>query len=126
MSKKVLVVEDNPQNMAVMLMTLKPQGYTLLEAADGEAALRTVESEKPDLVLLDIQLPDMNGIEVIKRLRQMPEFRSNPIIAVTAYAMKGDKEIAIEAGCDAYLAKPFSIYELRRVVDDTLSQHQKD
>ncbi len=124
MSKKVLVVEDNPQNMTVILMTLKPQGHTLLEAADGEAALRVVESEKPDLVLLDIQLPDMDGIEVIRRLRQMPEFGSNPIVAVTAYAMKGDKEKAIEAGCDAYVAKPFSIYELRRVVDEMLSQHQ--
>jgi len=124
MPKKVLIVEDNPQNMTVILMTLRPQGHTLLEATDGETALRMVESERPDLVLLDIQLPDMNGIEVLRRLRQMPEFDGNPIVAVTAYAMKGDKEKAIEAGCNAYVAKPFSIYELRRVVDEMLSQHQ--
>ena len=126
MSKKILVVEDNPQNMTVILMTLRRPGYTLLKAVDGEEALKVADREKPDLILIDIQLPKIDGLEVIRRLRQMPAFSHVPIIALTAYAMRGDKERIIGAGCDAYLAKPFSIHELRRVVVEMLLQHQKD
>ena len=90
MSKKILVVEDNPQNMKIALMVLRPHGYTLLEAIDGNEALEIAISNKPDLVLMDMQLPNMSGLEVTKKLRQMPAFSHIPIIAVTAYAMKGD------------------------------------
>ena len=120
MSQKILIVEDNPQSMGVILMTLRGQGYTLLEAVDGDEALKVADREKPDLILTDIQLPRIDGLEVTRRLRQMPALSHIPIIALTAYAMKGDEEKAIEAGCDAYLAKPFHIHELRSVVAEML------
>jgi len=117
MPKKILIVEDNPQSMKVLMMALRPHGYTLLEAADGEEALKVVSSgERPDLIIMDIQLPKIDGLEVTRRLRQMPEFSHIPIIAVTAHAMKGDKEKIVGAGCDAYLPKPISTRELPRVV----------
>ncbi len=108
MSEKILIAEDNPQNMTVIIMTLRQRGYTLLEATDGEETLKVAEKETPDLILMDIQLPKINGLEVTRRLRQMPAFSHVPIIALTAYAMKGDEERIIAAGCDAYLAKPLS------------------
>ena len=121
MPKKILIVEDNPQNMKVILMTLRPHDYTLLEATDGERALEIAVRDKPGLIIMDIQLPKMNGLEVTRRLRQMPDFTHLPIIAITAYVMKGDKEKAIEAGCDAYLPKPISTRELPKVVAEMLS-----
>ena len=91
MSKKILIVEDNPQNMKVIMMALRPHGYSLLEATDGEEALEIATREKPDFILMDIQLPEMSGIEAMKRIKEKDE-RGNPIVALTAYAMKGDKE----------------------------------
>jgi len=120
MSEKILIVEDNPQNMMVILMTLRGQGYTLLEAVDGEEALKVADREKPDLILMDIRLPKIDGLEVTRRLRQMPTLSRIPIIALTAYAMNGDEERVIEAGCDAYLTKPFHIHELRSAVAEML------
>ncbi len=120
MTKKILIVEDNPQNMKIALMVLRPHGYTLLEATDGDEALEMAVSNKPDLILMDMQLPKVSGLEVTKRLRQMPGFSHIPIIAVTAYAMKGDDERIIKAGCDAYLPKPINTRELPRVVSEML------
>lgn len=120
MNEKVLVVEDNAQNMMVTTMALKTLGYMLFEAMDGEEALRVAEREKPDLVLLDLQIPKVEGLEVVKRMRKMPGLEKVPVIAVTAFAMKGDRDRAINAGCSGYLAKPFSIHELRRVVSEML------
>ena len=120
MTKKILIVEDNPQNMKIALMVLRPHGYTLLEATDGNEALEIAVSNKPDLILMDMQLPKVSGLEVTKRLRQMPGFSHIPIIAVTAYAMKGDDERIIKAGCDAYLPKPINTRELPRVVSEML------
>jgi len=120
MNEKILIVEDNPQNMGVILMTLRGRGYTLLEAVDGEEALKVAEREKPDLILIDIKLPKIDGLEVTRRLRQMPAFSHIPIIALTAYAMKGDGEMIIGAGCDAYLTKPFHIHRLRSTVAEML------
>ena len=126
MSKKILIVEDNPKNMGVILMTLRGRGYTLLEAVDGEEALKVADREKPDLILMDIQLPKIDGLEVTRRLRQIAAFSHVPIIALTAYAMRGDKERITGAGCDAYLAKPLSIHELRSAVAEMLpSRKQK-
>lgn len=122
MSARILVVEDNPMNMKVVLMTLKRQGYTLLEAVDGEEALEVATREKPDLILMDIQLPKMDGLEVTRRLRQMPEFEQTPIIALSAYAMKGDRERGMEAGFDDYLSKPVNTRELPKVIEDMLSK----
>ncbi len=126
MPEKILIVEDNPQNMKVVMMALRPHGYTLLQATDGEEALEITVSEKPDLIIMDVQLPKVSGLEVTRRLRQMPGFSHIPIIAVTAYAMKGDREKAIEAGCDAYLSKPINTRELPGVVAAMLSQQRKN
>ncbi len=121
---KILIVEDNPQNMRLMEMTLRGKGYTLVEATNGEEALDKATKEKPDLIIMDMQLPTMSGIEVTKRLRQMPEFRCAPIVAVTAYAMKGDKEKFLEAGCDAYLSKPINTRELPGFIEKMLKQRK--
>jgi len=123
MPRKILIAEDNPQNMKVALMTLRPHGYTLLQATDGKEALETAVREKPDLILMDIQLPKMSGLEITRKLREIPAFTHTPIIAVTAYAMKGDKEKAIEAGCDAYLSKPINTRELPGLIAEMLSRN---
>ena len=120
MKERILIVEDNPQNMRLMEMTLRAKGYTLLRATDGEEALDMATKDKPDLIIMDIQLPKVSGLEVTKRLRQMPAFNYIPIIAVTAYAMKGDKKKVIEAGCDAYLSKPINTRQLPGMVAEML------
>lgn len=118
---KVLVVEDNPQNMRLIEMTLSSRGYALLKAADGEEALAVALSARPDLIIMDIQLPGMDGLEVTGRLRELPEFREVPIIALTAYAMVGDRDKCLQKGCDAYVAKPISTRELPALVADLLA-----
>jgi two-component system, cell cycle response regulator DivK len=120
MGKKILIVEDNVQNMRLMEMTLRPGGYTILKATDGVEALDIATRERPDLIIMDIQLPKMNGMQVTARLRQMPEFKTIPIIAVTAYAMKGDEEKFAKAGCDAYLSKPINTRELPGMIAEML------
>ena len=120
MKKRILIVEDNPENMRLMEMTLRAKGYTLLKASDGEKALDMAIRERPDLIIMDIRLPKMNGLEVTRKLRETPAFSHTPIIAITAYAMKGDKERIIEAGCDAYLPKPINTRELPKVIAEML------
>jgi len=122
LSEKILIVEDNPQNMRLVEMTLRSHGYTMLEAADGEAALEVAARERPDLIIMDMQLPRLDGLEVTRRLRQMPEFADVPIIAVTAYAMKGDRQKTAEAGCDAYLPKPINTRELPGIISKMLER----
>ncbi len=126
MKEKILIVEDNPSNMRLIEMTLRAKGYTLVKATDGEEALDTAVREQPDLIIMDIQLPKVNGLEVARRLRNNPVFGNTPIIAITAYAMKGDKERAIDSGCDAYLPKPIDTRQLPGVIAEMLSQRQKD
>lgn len=118
--EKILIVEDNPQNMRLMEMALRVQNYTLLRAIDGEEALAITISEHPDLIVMDIRLPKMDGLEVTRRLRENPAFSHIPIIAVTAYAMKGDEEKIIEAGCNLYLTKPINTRELPGIVAEML------
>jgi CheY-like chemotaxis protein len=122
MPKKILIVEDDPKNMKVMLMVLKPHGYTLLEATDGEEALEIAVKEKPDLILMDMQLPKISGMEVTRKLRQLPDFKHTPITAVTASAMKGDEARIIEAGCDMYMSKPINTREFPGMVAKMLQQ----
>jgi CheY-like chemotaxis protein len=123
--EKVLIVEDNPQNMKLLEMLLRAKDYTLLKAYDGEEALDMAIREQPDLIVMDMQLPKMSGLEVTKQLRQTLVFSHTPIIALTAYAMKGDKERFLEAGCDAYLSKPISIRQLPVVIEQMLQEHGK-
>ena len=125
MKEKILIVEDNPQNMRLIKMVLRDKGYTLLEATDGEEALDLAKRELPDLIIMDIQLPKLSGLEVTKKLRETSAFSHVPIIALTAYAMKGDKEKFINAGCDAYVSKPINTRELPGVIAEMLLQAAK-
>ena len=123
---KILIAEDNPLNMRMLEMLLRARGYPfLLKAVNGEEALEIAIKEKPALILMDIQLPRMNGLEVTRRLKRMPSLRHIPIIALTAYAMKGDREKCLGAGCDAYLSKPVSTRELPKVIGRILRQRKK-
>lgn len=126
MNEKILIVEDNPQNMRLMEMVLSAKGYTIVKATDGKEALDKAMRERPDLILMDIQLPKLNGLEVTRKLRETPAFSNIPIIALTAYAMKGDKQRFIDGGCDAYLSKPINTHELPGVIAQMLLTRQKD
>ncbi len=126
MKEKILIVEDNPLNMRLLDMVLRTKNYTLLKAIDGEEALHMAIREQPDLIIMDIQLPKMNGLEVTRRLRETPAFNHTPIIAITAYTMKGDKEKVIESGCDAYLSKPINTRELPEIIAEMLLQRRKN
>ncbi len=126
MKEKILIVEDNPRNMRLLKVTLRAKDYTLLEATDGGEALDMAVREQPDLIIMDIQLPKVTGLAVTRRLREIPEFRHIPIIAITAYAMKGDREQVIKAGCDAYLPKPINTRELPGMIAAMLLYQQRD
>jgi len=114
MPNNILYIEDNPDNMVLVQRALEARGYHLLKAGNGLDGVATAESEQVDLILLDINLPDIDGYEVARRLRSSGkrELSSVPIIAVTANALKGDAEKALEAGCDVYMSKPINIREL--------------
>jgi two-component system cell cycle response regulator DivK len=103
---RVLVVEDNPANMTLATFLLESVGHTVLGAADAESALRLVREQAPDLILMDIQLPGMDGLEAVGLLKGDATTSGIPVIALTALAMKGDEERIREAGCDGYIAKP--------------------
>jgi len=107
----VLVVEDNPANMTLATFLLKSAGYAVLSATDAEAGLALARSEQPDLVLMDIQLPGMDGLEACAILKKSEATRDIPVIALTALAMKGDEERIRAAGCDGYIAKPLAYRE---------------
>ena len=108
---QVLVVEDNPRNMKLFRDVLHASGYRTLEAATGERAVELVFEHRPDLVLMDIQLPDIDGIEALSRLRADDRTASVPVLALTAQAMEGDRERFLAAGFDGYLSKPVDIAE---------------
>jgi two-component system cell cycle response regulator DivK len=112
LSKKILVVDDNQDSRELVVKVLKNRGYQMIEAVDGEDALEKATAENPDLILMDISIPKINGYEVTRRLKSQMNFKNTPIIALTAHAMKGDREKAIEAGCDGYISKPINIHEI--------------
>lgn len=122
LKEKILIVEDNPRNMRLIEMTLRSKGYTLLQATDGEQALTVAMEGRPDLVVMDIQLPKLNGLEVTRRLRQTPGLSQIPIVALTAYAMQGDREKAMEAGCNTYVYKPINSRQLPGLIAQMLRQ----
>jgi two-component system cell cycle response regulator DivK len=103
---KVLIVEDNPANLALAIFLLQSAGHTVLSAADAEVGLRLARDEQPNLILMDIQLPGMDGLEATVLLKRDDATRAIPVIALTALAMKGDEERIRAAGCDGYIAKP--------------------
>ena len=111
-SRKILVVDDNEDGRELVVKILKNRGYQMIEAVDGEEALEKASAECPDLILLDISIPKIDGYEVTRRLKSQVKFKDTPIIALTAHAMKGDREKALEAGCDGYISKPIDIHEL--------------
>ena len=106
MKYNVLVIEDNPQNLYLITFMLEKAGFNVFQAENGFEGIETAKSEKPDLILLDIQLPEMDGYEVARQLKNLPEVREIPIVAVTSHAMVGDRENILQAGCDGYLEKP--------------------
>jgi two-component system, cell cycle response regulator DivK len=120
MSKRILVVEDQDDNRRILRDLLTASGYELIEAVDGEQGLTAAEQERPDLILMDIQLPGIDGYEVTRRIKANEALRSIPIIAVTSYALSGDDQKAFEAGCDAYVTKPFSPRQLLAKIKEYL------
>ena len=108
MSKSILVVEDQEDNRRILRDLLTSAGYEVIEAVTGEEGVASAETHRPDLILMDIQLPGLDGYEATRRSKANPALRQIPVIAVTSYALSGDEVKAFEAGCDAYVSKPFS------------------
>jgi two-component system, cell cycle response regulator DivK len=104
--EKILLVEDNPVNRRLAVFLLRAHGYEVREATTAVEALEMLEKERPDLIVMDIQLPEMDGLEVTRKIKAQPATADIPVIAVTSYAMKGDREKALAAGCAGYITKP--------------------
>jgi two-component system cell cycle response regulator DivK len=120
-AKTVLVVEDNELNMKLFHDLLEAQGYSILQTRDGLEALKIAREHMPDLILMDIQLPEVSGLEVTKWLKEDNRLKSIPVIAVTAFAMKGDEEKIREGGCEAYIAKPISVSSFLQTIERFLT-----
>jgi two-component system cell cycle response regulator DivK len=112
MTKRILVVEDQPDNLQILRDLLTNAGYEMIEAQDGEEGVRAAGAERPDLILMDIQLPLLDGYEATRRIKADPALRAIPIIVVTSYALSGDEAKARAAGCDGYVPKPYSPRQL--------------
>ncbi|HXM69160.1 MAG TPA: response regulator [Candidatus Acidoferrum sp.] len=123
--KTVLIAEDNPTNRELLRELLEIRGYTVAEACNGQEALAMVEQEPPDILLLDIGMPVLDGFAVVRKLRENPRFASLPVVAVTAYAMQGDSEKIMNSGFDGYLSKPVSSSLLAQELD-RLSSRQNN
>jgi two-component system, cell cycle response regulator DivK len=123
MSKRILVVEDQPDNRQILRDLLTSVGYQLLEAEDGAQGVAVAEANRPDLILMDIQMPVLDGYEATRRIKANPELKTIPIIVVTSYALSGDEEKARAAGCDDYITKPYSPRELLAKVNAHLGQN---
>jgi two-component system cell cycle response regulator DivK len=121
MSKRVLAVEDNLSNMILISRVVEAEGYELLKAEDGVSALDLLAKEKPDLILLDINIPGIHGLDLASRLKADERLSDVPLIATTANVLLGDRERCLEAGCDDYLPKPLDIRELRRMMNRYLA-----
>jgi two-component system, cell cycle response regulator DivK len=123
MMKKILIVEDNPMNMELILDLLEFYGHNVTEAEDGIKALERLAEERFDIILLDMQLPKMDGLEVLERIKMNPSTACIPVIAVTAHAMKGSEEHFIEMGCVDYISKPIDINKFRKLIDKYLGEY---
>ena len=122
MTKRILVVEDQEDLRGVLRTLLTGSGYAMLEAVDGETGVARAKSDRPDLVLMDIQMPVLDGYEATRRIKPDPDLKGTPVIAVSSFAMKGDEEKARAAGCDHYVTKPYSPMQLLRVVRGYLGE----
>jgi CheY-like chemotaxis protein len=124
---RILVIEDNPANLDLMVYLLDAFGHTPLAAADGEVGIALIQDEKPHLIICDIQLPKLSGYEVVQWLKEEPALRTIPILAVTAYAMVGDRDKVLAAGFDGYLTKPIEpetfVSQVERFLNDTPSEN---
>jgi CheY-like chemotaxis protein len=118
-SDRILIVDDNTTNLKLVTYLMKAQGYDVTTATDAEAALAAIQTARPRLILMDLQLPGIDGLELTRRLKGDPSTRDIIIIAVTAYAMKGDQERALAAGCDDYVTKPIDT----RALPETIAKH---
>jgi CheY-like chemotaxis protein len=121
MGERVLIVDDNPTNLKLVAYLVKAHGYDVDTAGDAEAALTAIRANPPRVVLMDLQLPGVDGLELTRQLKADPATHDIRIIAVTAYAMKGDREKAIEAGCDDYVTKPIDT----RALPEVIARHAK-
>jgi two-component system cell cycle response regulator DivK len=121
MPKRVLAIEDNLSNMILISRVVEAEGYQLLQAEDGTTALDLLANEKPDLILLDINIPGVHGLELAGRLKADDRLADVPLIATTANVLQGDRERCLEAGCDDYLPKPLDIRELRQMMNRYLA-----
>src|ERR1700740_3337326 len=119
--KTILIVEDNELNMKLFHDLIQAHGYNILQTKDGMEALKLARQHKPDLILMDIQLAEVSGLEVTKWIKEDDNLKAIPIIAVTAFAMKGDEEKIREGGCEAYIAKPISVANFLQTVERFLS-----
>jgi CheY-like chemotaxis protein len=117
---KILIAEDNAVNRELLRELLEVRGYTVVEACDGEEALRMIEQTQPDLLLLDIGMPVLDGFAVVRKIRENPRLASLPVVAVTAYAMQGDRERILNSNFDGYLSKPVNSRSLAEELDRLL------
>jgi two-component system cell cycle response regulator DivK len=124
MKKRILIVEDNDLNLKLFRDLLSAHGYETIETKEGLEAISLTRSEKPDLILMDIQLPEISGLDVTRRLKAEEAIRDIPIIAVTAFAMKDDEEKILSAGCQAYISKPISIVPFLNTVRRFLGEEE--
>ena len=122
MKRRILIVEDQEDLRGVLRDLLTGSGYDVAEAADGRDGVARAKSERPDLVLMDIQLPGLDGYEATRQIKALPELAATPIIAVSSFAMKGDEEKARAAGCDQYVTKPYSPIQLLRIIRGFLNE----
>ena len=120
MTKKILVVEDTEDNRQILRDLLGMAGYDMIEAHDGAEGVAKAAEHKPDLILMDIQMPVMDGYEATRRIKANPELKAIPVIAVTSYALSGDEQKTRDAGCDAYIAKPYSPRQMLAKVREIL------
>jgi len=118
---RLLVIEDNPQNLKLAQLLLQRAGHVVLTAPDGETGLNCARADPPDLILMDVQMPGIDGLSVTRMLKSEAATAGIKVVALTALAMKGDADRILAAGCDAYLAKPFQYSELMAVVDKVLA-----
>jgi two-component system, cell cycle response regulator DivK len=121
-TKRILVVEDQEDLRGVLRTLLEGSGYEMLEAADGQAGVGKAKSERPDLILMDIQMPVLDGYEATRQIKGDATLKATPVIAISSFAMKGDEEKARAAGCDSYVTKPYSPMQLLRVIRGYLGE----